>query len=172
MTDSRNPPERRPRYQWPDATPGNLIALKHGAYSDRMVEPRAQALLDEVVESATWWTPADAPAARAWAVAEARCQLVSEYLAQVGGDAGGMVDGEGAVRPAATHLLRLEARAESLRSKLGLDPLSRARLGRDTAAGAVDLAALFARLASEGAADSPGSGPVVPVDGLDGGEVS
>jgi hypothetical protein len=46
-------------------------------------------------------------------------------------------------RPTAL-LDRLEARAESLRARLGFDPLSRARLGRDTVASELDLARLWA----------------------------
>ena len=38
----------------------------------------------------------------------------------------------------------MEARAESLRSKLGLDPLSRSRMTRDTAAASVDLGKIMA----------------------------
>ena len=64
-------------------------------------------------------------------------------------DKGGDIDDiDETVRPAADLLARLSARCESMRSKLGLDPLSRARLGRDVAASKVDLAKLRIRLPS------------------------
>ena len=56
---------------------------------------------------------------------------------------------KGKVRPAADLLSRLEVTAAAMRSKLGLDPLSRAKLGRDTAASQVDLARVWAALAED-----------------------
>jgi len=46
------PPARR--YKWPDATPGNTIALRHGANSPRVVEPLAdecRAYIEQVIEA-------------------------------------------------------------------------------------------------------------------------
>lgn len=158
-------PEGQARgYSWPpfepgnsvgvQFEPGNLAAKTHGAFSDRLVNPLAQQILAEVAPLVTWWVPADMPTAAAWARTEARVQLVSEWLGDHGGDLyaaqvpvgskGDTITVEGEVRSASLLLNRLEARAESLRSKLGLDPLSRARLGRDVAAGQVDLARLMA----------------------------
>jgi hypothetical protein len=37
-------------YSWPDATPGNEIALRHGAYSDRVVGERAEVVRQELLE--------------------------------------------------------------------------------------------------------------------------
>lgn len=169
MTDRNiNPPERRPRYQWPDATPGNTIALKHGAHSPRLVEPRAQAILDEVLPEVTWWRPSDLPAARAWATTEARVQLISEWLARAGGEAGGLLDGAGGVRSATVLLVRLEAQAANQRARLGLDPLARFKLGRDASAINVDVAQLMAELHRQPEAEGDGSGAVVPGDGPEG----
>ena len=85
------------------------------------------------------WMDCDMPAVWAWVRCEARCELLTEWLGAKGSD----LDGDENVRPAADLLNRLTKQAESMRSKLGLDPLSRARLGRDAAAGAVDLARLW-----------------------------
>ncbi len=74
----------------------------------------------------------------AWARTEARIVLLSEYLLTHDGD----LAPDDTSRRASDLLTRLEARAESLRSKLGFDPLSRGRLGRDVASMRVDLAAL------------------------------
>ena len=131
-------PTHAPRH--PDFTPGNTVALRHGAWSPRTVEPLAAELVEAIAGTVDWWKPADMPSVWAWARTEARCQLLTEYLAVHGGD----LDDDGSVRAAADLLTRLEARAESLRSKLGLDPLARARLGRDVASTQVDLARIWA----------------------------
>lgn len=128
--------------------PGNLAALKHGAYSPRKVDPVAVEILEATAATVTWWRPADMPAAWAWARAEAQVQILTEYLAVAGeasGDGVGDLD-EDRVKAAYLLLHRAETRANSLRSKLGLDPLSRARLGRDVAAAEVDVARLMAGL--------------------------
>lgn len=131
-------------YSWPQATPGNTLAVKHGAWSPRKVDPIARELVAAIAPTVTWWQACDGPAIWAWAQTEARCQLIAEWLADRGGDAPDIDDIEETVRPAADLLTRLTARCESMRSKLGLDPLSRARLGRDVAASQVDLARLWA----------------------------
>lgn len=146
-------PDFRPArgYSWAPFQPGHELSMSHGAYSERRVGPLAQEILDGLLalattaESSVPWLaePSYRPALAAWSRAEARVQLLEAWLAEHGGD----VDEEGEVRGAAAFLARCEARAESLRSKLGLDPLSRARLGRDVAvAGRVDLAQVLARL--------------------------
>jgi Phage terminase, small subunit len=126
-------------YRWADATPGNTIALKHGAWSPRKIDPLAAEIIEQVTNDLEWLRPCDRPALHAWARAEARIQLLSEFLAERGD-----LDDDGSVRPAADLLTRLETQAAGLRSRLGLDPLSRARLGRDVAASQVDLARLWA----------------------------
>ncbi len=128
-------------YTWPPAEPGNALAMKHGAWSPRMVDPLAEEMVAAIAPTVTWWQPCDQPAIWAWAQTEIRCQLIAEWLA----DKGSEIDPEDeSVRPAAALLDRLTARCESMRSKLGLDPASRARLGRDVAAGQLDLARYWA----------------------------
>jgi hypothetical protein len=141
------------RYSRAPFRPGNNAALRHGAWSPRRVEPLAAEYVETAVERANWLRDCDVPAVWAWARTEARVQLLSEWLADRGGD----LDDEGGVRPAAALFDRLEARAESLRARLGFDPLSRARLGRDTVANELDLARLWAAEDSHGA-DDEGSG--------------
>ena len=127
------------RYSWEPFEAGNQVALKHGAWSPRRVDPRASELVELVSPTVSWWTPADRPAVWAWARCEARIELLVEYLAELGD-----LDDAGDVRPASDLLTRLESQAMGHRARLGLDPLSRARLGRDTAAAQVDLARLWA----------------------------
>ncbi len=132
-------PGHPPRH--PDFEPGNVVAVKHGAWSPRRVDPLATELVEQVTSSVDWLRPCDSSAVWAWARCEARVQLVTEFLMDHGGDLGA----DDATRRASDLLTRLEARAESLRSKLGFDPLSRARLGRDVAASKVDLASIIAK---------------------------
>jgi len=142
-------------YTWPPFESGNLAALQHGVYSPRKVDPLVIEILALVEPTVTWWQPADRLTALAWARAEAQCQLLTEYLmaaAELAGDGVGDLDAD-RVKSAYLLLHRAESRAESLRSKLGLDPLSRARLGRDVAAGSVDVAKLMAALAERVATD-------------------
>jgi hypothetical protein len=137
----------------PRAEPGNQLALRHGAYSPRKVDPLAEQLVHgilELVEESPerlgyLAAPEFRPALWSWARTEARVQLLHEFLLDEGGD----LDADGITRPAAELLVRLEKAAESLRTRLGMDPLSRARLGRDTAAGSLDLARLMAAVVAD-----------------------
>ena len=131
--------------------PGNLEAVVHGASSDRLVDvvadryrAAAVAYLGDHVPD--YLTRADYERALlAWARAESRVDLVTRYLDDVG-----HLDEQGHPRPAAIHLVNLEASAAKARQALGLDPLSRARLGRDVAATGVDLARAWAQADTDG----------------------
>lgn len=132
--------------------PGNTAALQHGAFSPRFIDPLAADLVRLVLEDPQvgyLTAPAYRPALWAWARAEAQAQLLVEYLARAGQESG---DGVGdldldRVRTAYLLLHRAESRADRSRARLGLDPLSRARLGKDVAqAKAADAAAIMAEL--------------------------
>lgn len=111
-------------YRWPPFQPGHTAALRHGADSERTFGPVAERLADELVVTAPWCArPAFAASVRAWARAEAKVELVGQYL-----DVHGLLDDGGEPRPAASYLLRLEARADNARARLGLDPTSFAGL--------------------------------------------
>lgn len=103
---------------------GNTVALKHGAYSSRHVEPLARRIADTLVEVAPWSAaPTFAAARRAWSWAEAEAELLRAFVNEHG-----LLDTEGEERPAAKALHRAEAKARNLRSDLGLDPMSCAKL--------------------------------------------
>lgn len=144
-------------YSWPPAAEGNELALRHGAYSPRKSEPLAIELVERVLadpDVSYLQAPSYAAALWAWARAEAQVQLLGEYLLKLGEDldpdkGGGLVDDKGEPRPALLALERAERRAVKARERLGLDPLSRAKLGKDVAARNVDLAKVFAQMQEE-----------------------
>lgn len=127
-------------YSRPPFPKGNTLALRHGAWSPARIDPIARELVDQVAPTVTWWQACDWPAIWAWARTEARCELLSTWLGEKGGD----LDDDGSVRAAADLLTRLDAQASRQRAALGLDPLSRARLGRDVAGAQLDVAKLWA----------------------------
>jgi len=131
--------------QRPPFAPGHELSTKHGAYSPRRVDPLAAELVDTLLadpDLAYLTAPSYRPAVLAWARAEAQVQLLDEHLAELGTSPD---FGDKRVAAAYTAHHRAETRADNARRRLGLDPLSRARLGRDITQGAVqaDLARLL-----------------------------
>ncbi len=115
--------------------------MSHGARSPRLVRADAGELLAEIeAEEPGWLAHVDRPALQAWVYAESSCSRLRSWL-----DDHGHLDDGGTPRAASTLLLQWERRAADQRSRLGFDPLARARLGRDTAvAQAVTVEALQA----------------------------
>lgn len=142
----------RPSWSRPPFEPGHELSVKHGAYSPRKVDPLARELVESFLRDASLGylqAPSFRPALWAWARAEAQIQLLTEYLEQVGKGGVGDLANE-RVKAAYMLLHRAEARAERTRGRLGLDPLSRARLGKDVAQGrAADAAAELSRMREE-----------------------
>ena len=140
-------PGQRP----PFAKGNELAATYHGAYSPRKVDPLAAELVAVVLndpQASHAHAAHHRPALWAWARAEAQVQLLTDYIAvkaEAAGDGIGDLDDD-RVKAAYLLLHRAEARALSGRARLGLDPLSQARLGRDRAAAGVDMAQLMAQL--------------------------
>jgi hypothetical protein len=113
-------------YSWPPFEPGHTISLRHGARSDRFVEPLAAAFRDALLS--------DRPdllifpeVVAAWSVAEARCERIRVWHAQHG-----LLDAEGKVR-AGHDCLAFESQAAKFREALGLTPLSDANLAKTRA---------------------------------------
>jgi hypothetical protein len=124
---------------------GNALAKKHGAWSDKIVDPVARDLVRIVLEQVGYLAdPSYEPAVWAWARAEARVLVLNAWL-----DTNGTLDEQGVPRPALSALKDFERLASSARARLGLDPLSRAQLGRDVAAQQVDLARLYESMDQE-----------------------
>lgn len=138
--------------QRPPFTPGHELSTRHGAYAPRKVDPLARELVDRLLDDpeVTYLkSPAFRPAVWAWARAEAQVQLLTEYLEERGKGGVGDLANE---RVLSAYLLlhRAESRADRSRARLGLDPLSRSRLGKDIAQGrAADMAAELSRMRAE-----------------------
>lgn len=132
----------RPSWQRPPFEKGHELSTKHGAWSDRKVSPVAQRYETTALQTVDYLAdPSYRPALSAWARTEARIELLEEWL-----DEHGMVDDEtGQVRGAANLLARFETQAARQRERLGMDPLSRAKIRQMTASTQVDLAQLMAQ---------------------------
>jgi hypothetical protein len=108
----------------PPFATGHELATRHGAWSPRRVDPLAEGLVAVAVQTAGWLAePTFGPAVWAWARAEARCQLLAEWL-----DEHGLLTEGGDPVPALDAATRLEKLALTHRQRLGLDPAARAGL--------------------------------------------
>ena len=109
------------RYSWEPFRVGNEVRLRHGARSERRVDPVAaelvEALLADRPDLATY-----PEAVWAWARAEGRCLLFADWHAQVG-----YLDEDGNVRGGG-HVATAENTAARLRERLGLDPVADVQL--------------------------------------------
>jgi hypothetical protein len=113
-----------PRREARPYEPGNVEALRHGAWSARSVEPVAVALCSDLAECAPWTRqPAFRGAVESWAHAEAQVRLLREYVAEHGA-----LDERGVPRPCMALLDRTETRLVRLRDVLGLSPAAWSRL--------------------------------------------
>lgn len=164
-------------YSWAPFQPGHTLSVKSGIYSGRFLTPRAEEILLRERAKPAWPAYLEEPvyerAVRAWARAEAMLELYTEYVEQqtaeamstefgeaeedITGDgtkgAGGSSTRRSRTRktgPSLEMWRKLDAAASMHRTKLGLDPLARARLGRDVAAAQFDLAKEIAKLGDTG----------------------
>lgn len=122
--------------------------MSHGAYSPRRVDPLAAKLVELMLADpgcGHLQRSSYRPALWAWARAEARVQLLDEWLSTKTFEQQMEPPVRGTIPPLEV-LRKWESTAASHRARLGLDPLSRARLGKDVAVGALDTARLMAAL--------------------------
>lgn len=161
MTDETSGRTPARGYSWPPFQPGHTLSVRHGAYSPRRVDPLAAEIVQGLLgDTSTAYLQAPRYRLALWALgrAEAQVQLLSEWLgehAEEAGDGVGDLSDE-ATRSAYLLLHRAESRADRSRARLGLDPLSAARLGRDVVAASVDVARLLSgqdRLPEDGVSD-------------------
>jgi hypothetical protein len=144
-----------PTWQRPPFERGHTASVVHGAWSERRVGPLTEQIAADLLADAD--TPAHlrepvfAAAVRGWARAEAMCQLLAQFLdgqsieqaltevtteeqteEREGKSAKRMTRGR-RVASVLDASRRWEAHAANLRGKLGLDPVSAARVSKDLA---------------------------------------
>ncbi len=147
-------------HSWPPFQPGHTLSRIHGALSERDIVPQAEAIAAAVLEEAQCPDHLRSPAFRAslagWARAEAVSSLLFDYLATLEVEA--MLTLRQQATRAPVDLWRAaEAHAANLRSKLGLDPVSYARIAKDLG---ITSRASWDALRRDGAGDrgAPGGG--------------
>jgi hypothetical protein len=121
-------------WQRPPFEPGNMLAMKSGVYSPRVVDPIAAELVAGIHADPSVPFLRETPyqaAVWAWARAEARVIALTRWLELKGNESG--IEEDGKVTPTLTALAVWEKIAANHRTRLGLDPLSRAKLGKDLA---------------------------------------
>lgn len=175
-----------PAWQRPPFERGNTAAVVHGAFSERRTGPVADQIATDLLADADTpghlREPVFAAAVMAWAQAEAVCQLLREFVSGRPIEAamtevtsgtedeerhGDSVSRKSRVRRIASALDALrkwEAHAANLRSRLGLDPMSAARVGKDLATsrylgGATPLAGALDQIAARRAKALEAGGP-------------
>lgn len=132
--------------------PGNNAAIvKAGARSERVIAPRAAAVLEQLTAAGELPGYLDdvtfRPALLAYCRAEAVIGLLSEYVASID-----LATATAGNLPILEQLRKWTATAASLRRSLGLDPMSRATLTRDLVSARAVAADAVAKHAAEGAA--------------------
>lgn len=142
--------------QRPPFQPGNDLAVKHGVNSVKRVDPLAIQFRDEILavpHMSFLAEPQNATIFWAWCRQAARVQLLEDYcdtmtMAQA-------ADGTRGTTPPLELLRKHTATLLTLTSRLGLDPLSFAKLHKDITHQQVDAATLLtrARTQAEGAGE-------------------
>lgn len=150
-------PGQRPPFQ-----PGNALHLKHGIDSPTRVDPVAMKYLAEVEADPALtylFQPRFAASVWMWALAMAKVEMLQAWIADQPIEQAADSD-RGKVSP--LELLRKwTSTAQTQSARLGLDPLSAARLGKDIAQGRqADAAGELTRLrtqheAAQQALDAP-----------------
>lgn len=165
MTNSTSwSPKPARGYSWPSFEKGHTLSVQGGAWSRRIADARAEDILAQVrpVLPDYLQAPAFTPSLVAWAVAEAKVELLSARLEETG-----YFREDGEPRRMLEELRHWTRRASEERDRLGLSPLARARLGRDVAAQNFDVARYWAELSKQdqtSAASVPTEGTPHDVD--------
>lgn len=144
-------------YTWEPFQPGHTLTLKHGAYSERLVEPRAREIAQGMADAGELPDYLAQPRYRGAVMDLARAlaqreRLVAWLEAHAAEGTPMELAENGEVRAAAVLLERVERAVERHRDRLGLSPLAAARLGKDVAASRVSLAQVWAQMDQEGGA--------------------
>lgn len=148
MTDTLEPISQGPArgYSWAPFVAENFAAKKHGAYSSRVITPLTAEIANAVCAARPdLQKPEMQPAVLAYARTEAQLEVLTAFV-----DANGSIDeNTGEPTSAEKYRLRIDTQAANHRSRLGLDPLSAAKLGKDIASTKLDITMMFAQLQAE-----------------------
>ena len=148
-------------YSWPQAEPGNQLAVKHGSYASVVTfGPRVDEIAACLRELVPGYALPDEPAVRLLAVMHVRIERAQAALEALDGQTDGRELGT-YLTADADKLQRLRQdllgwvnAARRLMNDLGMTPTSRARLGLDLTRARGE--ALRAHLADRHSAESPG----------------
>ncbi|GAB38504.1 MULTISPECIES: hypothetical protein [Gordonia] len=130
-------------YSWEPFVANNTKSLKHGAYSERVITPMAAQIGNDLVEAHPHlreFKEATLEYARVDAQVECLQMWVDEH---------GELDDAGQPTGATVLLLRTRKHLLNLADRLGITPLARARLGKDTTSAQLDIAKILAGDASK-----------------------
>src|ERR1039458_3297534 len=129
----------------PDFEPGNLTALKSGAFSPRKLSEVAEALRPSLagpLEGSPWVQDVESGEVEDWLTREALLRMLTGELARrMEENDGRIVEGD---RWLLERIGAAQNRAQASRDRLLMNPLYRFRAGRDVAAGQLDLARTWA----------------------------
>lgn len=129
-----SPADSAADWQRPPFQPGHELSTRHGAYSPRRVEPLAAELVAAVqAQPALAWLrqPEHAPGLWSWAKVAAQADLLHAGLLehQATAHEGNVGETCQACEGLELRWLRADAAQAKRASRLGLDPVSRARIG-------------------------------------------
>lgn len=131
-------------YSWEPFKPGHELSTKHGGYAPRRVNPLAAEVVELLLaDDAVSYLrePRYSAAVWSWARTVSTVQLIDEWVDTMPISAAAESD-RGKTSPLELQR-RWHATLQTQNARLGLDPLSAARLGKDVAAARVDMAKLL-----------------------------
>lgn len=137
--------------QRPPFQPGNELAVTHGAYSSKRTDPIARRYIDELATDPGLeylQAPRFHAALWAWASAMAKVELLQQWVDDM--PIQQAADSDRGKISALELLRKWMSTAQTAATRLGLDPLSAARLGKDIAGTRqADAATLLTRARAE-----------------------
>ena len=126
-------------YSWPTATPGNTIALKHGAYSPVFVREAAAPIIQELFTLAPWLeAPEFLPSVANYAETLAQATLLTGMVAKITAEKGV----EKVPSRTWEQLTAARRLVHQMGNDFGLSPLGRARLAATATAADIGQATL------------------------------
>jgi hypothetical protein len=139
-TPTQDAPVPARGYSWPPFEEGNTAALRHGAESARLVEPRARELAPQILAAHPHLDQQkDGPAIFRLAMTYARIERVYRWLAEQDDAVFDDVDA-GTTHSVLERCSRWERQASADEDRLAIAPLTRVKLGLDKLKGAQGLA--------------------------------